>query len=530
MARLIFIIMKVFDVKAAGFKDPILISGTDGVGTKLEVAKHVGDHTTIGIDLVAMCVNDILAHGAEPLFFLDYFATGKLDVEQAAQVVEGVGVGCLQSGCALVGGETAEMPGMYSPGDYDVAGFCVGAVERDGVLPRMDEIADGDVIIGLPSAGVHSNGYSLVRRVVAASGLAYTAAAPYPVPDGQTLGKSLLTPTRLYVKPVLACIKAARGVRAYAHITGGGLVENIPRILPDGFGVDIDAAKWEMPAVFRWVRAQGNVAPSEMARTFNCGIGGIVIVSPTEAAVALEALKAAGEDARFIGTIVKESASQDRVHVRNLKEVLDNRDGITVAVPPAAVARKRVAVLISGSGTGLQSLIDATQRKTQPAHPAEIALVISNVPDVKGLERAESAGIAKVLTINHKDYKGREAFEEVVHAALVENNIDIVCLAGFMRILTADFVDKWAGKLINIHPSLLPSFKGHDAHKQVLAAGVKVTGCTVHYVDSGVDTGEIIAQDCTTVEEGDTEELLQERVKGLEHKLYPKALEMLASK
>jgi len=477
-----------------------------------------------------MCVNDILAHGAEPLFFLDYFATGKLNVEEAAQVVEGVGEGCLQSGCALVGGETAEMPGMYSPGDYDVAGFCVGAVERGGVLPRMDEIADGDVIIGLPSAGVHSNGYSLVRRVVAASGLGYDAPAPYPTTDaGQTLGKSLLTPTRLYVKPVLACIKASRGVRAYAHITGGGLVENIPRILPEGFGVDIDAAKWSMPPVFRWVRAQGNVAPGEMARTFNCGIGGIVIVAPDQADVALEALKAAGEvGCTFIGHIVKESAAQDRVHVRNLKEVLDNRDGITVAATPTAPARKRTAVLISGSGTGLQSLLDATQRKS-PVHPAEIVLVISNVPGVKGLERAESAGVAKVLTIDHKAYKGREAFEAVLHAALVENNVDIVCLAGFMRILTAGFVDKWAGKLINIHPSLLPSFKGHDAHTQVLASGVKVTGCTVHYVDSGVDTGVIIAQECTTVEDGDTEDTLSERVKSVEHKLYPKALELLAA-
>ena len=269
-----------FDLKAAGFKDPILVASNDGVGTKLKIAIDTGLHATIGIDLVAMCVNDLLAQGAEPLFFLDYFACGKLDVETARSVVAGIAEGCRQAGCALIGGETAEMPGMYAAKDYDLAGFAVGAVERDRILPRTD-VVPGDTLIGLAASGVHSNGYSLVRRLVAAENLAWDVPAPFDA--SQTLAKALLVPTRIYVKPVLQAIGASDAVKAVAHITGGGLSENLPRVLPAGLAAHVDLASWQAPAVFGWLARAGSLDDTEMLRTFNCGIGLVLVVAAGEA-------------------------------------------------------------------------------------------------------------------------------------------------------------------------------------------------------------------------------------------------------
>ena len=290
-----------FDLKAAGFSDPLLVSTTDGVGTKLKVAIETGLHDTVGIDLVAMCVNDLLAQGAEPLLFLDYFATGKLNVDEAARVVGGIAEGCKLAGCALVGGETAEMPGMYGEGDYDLAGFSVGAVERGAVLPRMDAQATGDVIIGLGSSGPHSNGYSLVRRVVERSGLAWTAPAPF-APD-KTLAEALMAPTRIYIKSVLPQIKAGR-VKGCAHITGGGLIENPPRAIDASLQAEFDWNAWPLPAVFAWLQTEGGISDHELRRTFNCGIGLILIVAPQDAPVVLTELLAAGEDAFVCGQLV----------------------------------------------------------------------------------------------------------------------------------------------------------------------------------------------------------------------------------
>ena len=284
-----------FDLKAAGFRDPVLVSTTDGVGTKLRVAIETGLHGTVGIDLVAMCVNDLVVQGADPLFFLDYFATGHLDVEQAAAVIAGIAEGCRQAGCALVGGETAEMPGMYGGGDYDLAGFAVGAAERNSLLPRA--IAPGDAILGLASSGVHSNGYSLVRRIVAASGLTWTAPAPF-APE-QTLGQALMTPTRIYVRSLLVLHRAGL-LKAAAHITGGGLPGNIPRVLPDGVVAALEPA-WTVPPVFRWLARMGRVPNEEMARVFNCGLGMVLVVSDPEAAPAL--LTAEGETVYRIGAV-----------------------------------------------------------------------------------------------------------------------------------------------------------------------------------------------------------------------------------
>ena len=289
-----------FDLKAAGFIDPLLVSTTDGVGTKLKIAIETGRHDTVGIDLVAMCVNDLLAQGAEPLMFLDYFATGKLDVTSATAVVAGIAEGCKQAGAALVGGETAEMPGMYAGGDYDLAGFSIGAVERGAVLPRLDDQKAGDILIGIGSDGPHSNGYSLVRRVVERSGLGWNDAAPFA--PGKTLGEALMAPTRIYVKSVLPLIKAGL-IKGGAHITGGGLIENPPRAIAEGLEPRMDWQAWPLPPVFAWLQSVGNVADHELRRTFNCGIGFMLIVAPNDAQAVLAALLNAGENAFICGEL-----------------------------------------------------------------------------------------------------------------------------------------------------------------------------------------------------------------------------------
>jgi phosphoribosylformylglycinamidine cyclo-ligase len=289
-----------FDLKAAGFTDPILVAANDGVGTKVKIAIESGLHHTVGIDLVAMCVNDLVVQGAEPLFFLDYYATGKLDPQAGAAIVEGIAAGCREAGCALIGGETAEMPGLYAEGDYDLAGFAVGAAERGRLLPRED-VAAGDVVFGLASSGVHSNGFSLVRRIVAREGLAWDARAPFD--SGRPLGEALLTPTRIYVKPLLAALKATSNIKALAHITGGGFPENLPRVLPKHLGIALDLSQIPVPPVFRWLAQTGGVTETEMLRTFNCGIGMIVIAARDVADEVASALLGAGETPVRIGQV-----------------------------------------------------------------------------------------------------------------------------------------------------------------------------------------------------------------------------------
>lgn len=303
-----------FDLKRAGYKDPILVAANDGVGTKVKIAIETGRHDTIGIDLVAMSVNDLVVQGAEPLFFLDYYACGKLEPEIGAAVVAGISIGCRQAGCALIGGETAEMPGLYQGDDYDLAGFAVGAVERGDVLPRAN-IAEGDVIIGIASSGVHSNGYSLVRKVVAKSGIAWSAPAPFAPAQSQntvSLGEAVLTPTRIYVKACLAAIRATKAVKGFAHITGGGFPDNIPRVLPKGLGARIDLTRVTVPPVFKWLADAGNIAQNEMLRTFNCGIGMIAVASPKDADAVSAALTQAGEQVATIGTVIQ-AQGNDRV-------------------------------------------------------------------------------------------------------------------------------------------------------------------------------------------------------------------------
>ncbi len=286
-----------FDLKACGFKDPLLVAATDGVGTKLKLAVETGLHEGIGTDLVAMNVNDIVVQGAEPLFFLDYFACGRLDVGTAETVIAGIARACEEAGCALLGGETAEMPGLYGDGEYDLAGFAVGAVERGKLLPRKD-LAEGDVIIALPSSGVHSNGFSLVRRVVARSGLRWNDEAPFA--PSVALGEALLTPTRIYVRQVLETIRKTKAVKALAHITGGGLTDNIPRVLPGGLAAEIDLGAVPLPPVFAWLQREGAIDQDEMLRTFNCGVGMVLVVAPKDVERALAKL---GDDAAIIGAL-----------------------------------------------------------------------------------------------------------------------------------------------------------------------------------------------------------------------------------
>ena len=302
----------IFDLKAAGFNDPLLVAANDGVGTKLKLAIDSGKHDTVGIDLVAMCANDLIVQGAEPLFFLDYYATGRLDTDVAAAVIAGIAEGCRQAGCALIGGETAEMPGMYTGEDYDLAGFCVGAVERDRLLTG-DRVQPGDVILGLAASGIHSNGYSLVRRLAADKG--WKLDRPALFDNSILLIDALLAPTRIYVRSLLPLLNAGR-IHALAHITGGGLLENIPRVLPDGLCAMIDAAAWEQPRLMAFLQAQGGIEPAEMARTFNCGIGMVLVVAEAEADGVTAALSAAGEVVHRIGEVVKSPKSPTKTYVR----------------------------------------------------------------------------------------------------------------------------------------------------------------------------------------------------------------------
>uniref|UniRef100_A0A672F721 Trifunctional purine biosynthetic protein adenosine-3 n=1 Tax=Salarias fasciatus TaxID=181472 RepID=A0A672F721_SALFA len=484
-----------FDLKAAGFVDPILVSGTDGVGTKLKVAQACGRHAGLGQDLVAMCVNDVLAQGAEPLFFLDYFSCGKLDLGVAAEVVGGVAKACQAAGCALLGGETAEMPGVYAPGEYDLAGFCVGGAERAALLPRrITVITEGDALIGVASSGLHSNGFSLVRRILEGAGLSYDSPAPFG--DGnQTIGDVLLTPTKIYSRTLLPALRGG-AVKALAHITGGGLLENIPRVLPQQLAAELGTRiSWMLPP-FPQV---GGLSEDDLARTFNCGLGAVLLVAAGDAPAVLRQVRAQGEDAWLVGTLAARQPGGEQVTVRNLIPAVAGGDGHhgNGATPPHK--RTRVAVLISGTGESFNHLSLFMTLKTR--------------------------------VVDHKLYGSRAEFEAAIDGVLEEFGVQLVCLAGFMRVLTGGFVRKWTGesKLLNIHPSLLPSFKGVNAQQQALQAGVQVSGCTVHFVSEEVDAGAILVQEAVPVLPGDSEQSLSERIRQAEHRAFPRALELVCS-
>ncbi|ESN95318.1 hypothetical protein HELRODRAFT_193551 [Helobdella robusta] len=534
-----------FDLAQLKYNDPILVSGTDGVGTKLKIAQAANKHDTIGIDLVAMCVNDVLCHGAEPIFFLDYFSCGKLVSGMAQNVIRGIASACRVAGCALVGGETAEMPGMYHTDEYDLAGFAVGVVERTNLLPLTtnNQIAEGDVLIGLSSSGLHSNGYSLVRKILEVSGISMADVLPC---GKTTVCDLLLTPTHVYVPYLLPLMKRHGLIKGCAHITGGGLPGNVCRILPDGLRAKMDALKWKVPVLFEWLRKLGNVTEDEMLGTFNCGLGVVLVVGRQDVQVVVEEINAnIKEECRknfavgdvevfIVGTVEKCSNVADKkVTVDNLLESLHQSWKLNSHQLPdrnhstssSSVGRKKVAVLISGSGTNLQALIDDSLKHDSPY---SITLVVSNVADAYGLQRAQQASI-QTCVVDHKQFKSREEFDNRIDQHLKSHNIDFVCLAGFMRIVSDQFVEKWRGRMLNIHPSLLPSFKGLHVHRQVLQAGVRVSGCTVHFVSNELDGGAILTQATVPVLPNDTEDDLCERVKTAEHKAFPEALRLLTS-
>ncbi|RXG60439.1 Trifunctional purine biosynthetic protein adenosine-3 [Armadillidium vulgare] len=527
----------VFDTKLEGYQNPLLVSGTDGVGTKLKIAIEAGVSDTVGEDLVAMSVNDILVHGAEPLFFLDYFATGKLDKKVHEDVIKGISNGCLLANCSLVGGETAEMPGMYRSGDYDIAGFTVGAVEEDNFLPKLDAMKPGNVIIGIASSGLHSNGFSLIRKIIETLNIDITK--PSLFNPEKTYHEELLKPTLIYT-PLLKLLRSGLVLGA-AHVTGGGIKENILRIIPKDLGVTLDT-KWKIPSVYAWLSALG-VNSSVLHHTFNLGIGFILIVENENKGKVLEAVDNIFNDkfskdklatyprprltsendnvsAWIIGSLDYKK-DEERYELVGLDEALLRSGAILIDNLPRCIPsnrRKRVAVLISGTGTNLQALLYHTIN--WPSN-AEIVLVISNVAGVQGLERAKKANVP-TMTIPHKNYRSREEFESEISKVLVSYSVELICLAGFMRILTGSFVREWSNKIINIHPSLLPSFKGKDAQKQALEARVCVTGCTVHFVTEEVDAGRIITQEPVPVKRDDTVETLSERIRTAEHIAFPR--------
>ena len=493
----------VFDLAAAGrWRDPLLVASADGVGTKAMIAAAVGSHRGVGVDLVAMCVNDLVVQGAEPLFFLDYFATGALSVDAAAETVAGVAEGCRRAGCALIGGETAEMPGLYRNGEYDLAGFAVGAVERDRLLPRGG-VRPGDAVLGLASDGVHANGFSLIRRLVADRRLSWDAPAPFA--PGRALGEALLTPTRIYVASALRALAALpQGVRALAHVTGrrpGG--ESAPRPATRSRRAHRSRVVAAAPRV-RLDRRRGRRAPRRNVARFQLrrrhGGGG------------------GAPRGRRRGRRVRRRRRDRLPHRRGRGRA---RRNLSRRLP---VAVTRIAILISGRGSNMRALVEACRT---PGFPAEPALVLSDRPDAAGLAVARGYGLP-AAAVDRREHSERESFDAALDAALAAHGADLVCLAGFMRLLGAAFVARWRDRLINIHPSLLPAFKGLDTHARALAAGVRIAGCTVHFVRPEMDEGPIVAQAAVPVAPGDDADSLARRVLAREHRIYPLAVRWIA--
>nr|AEB72014.1 RH01206p [Drosophila melanogaster] len=501
------------------YKDPILILGTDGVGTKLKIAQQTNRNTSVGIDLVAMCVNYILCNGAEPISFSSYYACGHWQEQLAKEVHSGVQEGARQANSSFIDSHSAALPLLYEPQVYDLAGFALGIAEHTGILPLLDEIQPGDVLIGLPSSGVHSNGFSLVHAVLKRVGLGLHDKAPF---SDKTLGEELLVPTKIYVKALSTLLSRGKhGIKALAHITGGGLSENIPRVLRKDLAVRLDANKFQLPPVFAWLAAAGNISSTELQRTYNCGLGMVLVVAPTEVEDVLKELRYP-QRAAVVGEVVaRKDPKKSQVVVQNFEASLARTQKML------SQRRKRVAVLISGTGSNLQALIDATRDSAQGIH-ADVVLVISNKTGVLGLQRATQAGIPS-LVISHKDFASREVYDAELTRNLKAARVDLICLAGFMRVLSAPFVREWRGRLVNIHPSLLPKYPGLHVQKQALEAGEKESGCTVHFVDEGVDTGAIIVQAAVPILPDDDEDSLTQRIHKAEHWAFPRALAMLVN-
>lgn len=417
----------------------------------------------------------------------------------------------------FLGGETAEMPGMYKQEVYDLAGFALGITDYDQILPKRDIINVGDIVIGFPSDGVHSNGFSLIHKLLSNLGYNLQSKAPFSA-SGKTFGEELLVPTKIYVQQIMPAL-ATGLVKALAHITGGGLWENIPRILPEQLTAELNGKMINIQPIFGWLSSMGNLEKLELMKTFNCGIGMIMVASAKDELQLMKTLHSSG--ASVIGKIIPTKPGGHQLIIRHFATCVERVERLLV------VPKKRVGVLISGSGSNLQALIDAT-RNTSIGLSSEIVHVISNKTGVFGLERAKKANISSAV-ISNKEFPTRDQFDAALSAELVKHNVEIVCLAGFMRILTPAFVQQWKGKLLNIHPSLLPKHPGIGVQKKALEAGDEESGCTVHFVDENVDTGAIIVQEVVPIIKGDTVESLSERILKVEHIAFPKALRLVAS-
>uniref|UniRef100_A0A8C4KG14 Trifunctional purine biosynthetic protein adenosine-3 n=1 Tax=Dromaius novaehollandiae TaxID=8790 RepID=A0A8C4KG14_DRONO len=518
-----------FDLKASGYDDPILVSRTKGLGPKQQIAQACKKHDSIGQDLVAMCVNDMLTQGAEPLFFLSYFACGKLDVEVTQTIEEGMAEACKNAGCAFLGREVAEITGMYSSGEYDLAGFVVGAVERGQMHLGLQRADEEDVLIGLASSGIHGRGFSIIRKILLMSSIRYSSPAPGGC-GGKTLGEILLTPAKMYSQSLLPVLRSGH-VKAFAFIAEEGLLEGISRILPEHVSAVLDALSWKIPDIFCWLYKEGNLSEEEMAQTFNCGIGAVLVVQKELAQHVLKDIQR-HEEAWLIGKVVAPCHTGSRIKVKNLLEalqlsstqrLLNNADGESPHQPRKN--KVKVAVLISGTGTNLAALISYAK---EPGSFAEVVLVISNKSGVEELRNAARAGIP-TRVIDHKLYGSRSEFDSTIDRVLEEFSVELICLSGFMRILSSPFLRKWKGKILNASPSLFPPNKGGNVRQQAPQTGLKVTGCTVHFVLEESSPKAVIHQEPVSVKADDTEETLSERVKEAECRAFPIALQLVAS-
>ncbi|KAI6228828.1 Trifunctional purine biosynthetic protein adenosine-3 [Aphelenchoides fujianensis] len=524
----------IVDLEQLGFEKPQLVLGMDGVGSKIELASQANRFDSLGFDLVGMCANDVLCHGARPVAFLDYYVTGRLDRRQAAEVIKSVAKACGESGCALVGGETAEMPGVYNADQWDLAGCCVGAKEAAApTLPDLESIGTGDVLIGLASNGLHSNGFSLVRKTMSNYGLSINDECPWD--SKLNFAEELLRPTRLYAKALIPLIEK-RKIAALAHITGGGLVENVPRVLPKELTAVIDCESFTIPPVFQWLQRWSPVRPLEMFRTFNCGIGMVAVVKAVHLSSVVKHLKAEKIDAKPIGRLFERVAigggkvrpplflyilllivSSDAVRLLNAEHAFDGKVARSNDEEYLKRPRVNVGILISGTGSNMKRLIERSQERGCRCH---VSVVISNKPDT-----AAEMGVETLVIPHGTD---RTGFEAKVTKALEDRGVELICLAGFMRILTGEFVNHWRNRVINLHPSLLPAFKGAHAVKLALEAGVKITGCTAHFVVEDVDAGQILAQEAIRIDPQDDEDRLHEKIQRKEHEMYPKVMEEVA--
>jgi len=503
------------DISRGKWESPLLVACTDGVGTKLKLAIETGIHSSVGIDLVAMSVNDLLVTGAEPLAFLDYLATSCLDLDIHTAVVEGIADGCRQSNCVLLGGETAELPGFYMKDDYDLAGFAVGLVDKNQMY-NSDAVQSGDWIIGLPSTGIHSNGFSLVRKVFEDRGK-----FPLDKPLSgmkMNLGELLLIPTRIYSREMAVC-RGIRGIRSAAHITGGGIPGNLPRALPEQLGASVFSNSWPVPEIFNRIQHEGNISDEEMLRTFNMGLGLMLVVAEKSALDLMGSLKNNGFECFHVGKVIDRAGLVWTKKEQKTQKTQKSDHIVKSEVERTQNRKFKVAILGSGRGSNMASICDAVLSENLNF---EIGCVISNNSGAYILERAIKRGLPAVH-ISSKTHPESEI--QALLDTLKAYDIDAIVLAGYMKKITDEIIQSFPRRIFNIHPALLPSFGGkgmfgRNVHSAVIKSGVKYSGVTVHIVDSKYDTGEILAQRIVPVLPDDDVESLAARVLQEEHDIY----------